>query len=401
MPVDTLPHDHPARKARVAHNQRMMNKEGLITDFANTRRARVASVTLSDAVKAGLKSVSPPDNMGVTKNFNEKTEFSIDWLSVTVWAKADRVIELIKYMNEQYEHLLLDLEESKSAGSGYRRLYIAANNFRLYFEPVNVTDAVHCSVQFSGQTCKAWGIDNMLDMLKMLSNNNIPWAVSRFDTAFDHQEFHTEDFAWLCKNAWDERIKTRVHKKSFRQIEEPHANGYTAYLGSRESEAFLRVYNKHVEGHERFGDEYFTRCEMVYKGDKARALFPELVALPLDQWAGAAGQFLAGFVQVETTWWDEWIGAIGSAWFSVKRAVKTLEKTLRWLDRGVSKSLAVAAAVMAPGYADGAGQWLLELFANGFSKLEARDLKTIQVYQAQVAAGMDEKLLKHMASVKF
>ena len=62
--------------------------------------------------------------------------------------------------------------------------------------------------------------------------------------------------------------------------------GTTVYLGSRESERFVRIYNKHIDG------VNYERLEIEFKGSRAEWIMKELAACPISD----LPQFLNGVV---------------------------------------------------------------------------------------------------------
>lgn len=107
------------------------------------------------------------------------------------------------------------------------------------------------------------------------------WRVTRTDIATD-----VYDTEYTAKDIDKEREEMYTGRSRTRRVHD-EAGGYTLYVGSRESEKMLRVYDKGVEsGLER----RILRFEMEYKGNAA---LPALVAFLDRKWGNFAYDYNA------------------------------------------------------------------------------------------------------------
>lgn len=108
-------------------------------------------------------------------------------------------------------------------------------------------------IELSGQGCMAVGSSNLKSILCGFAPR-----VTRIDLAAD-MECATSPWAFV-DNADAKHIRARGYVTS--------DTGTTVYLGSRKSERYVRVYRYHPP-HPRAA---FLRCEMVFRGDYAKAV---------------------------------------------------------------------------------------------------------------------------------
>lgn len=113
--------------------------------------------------------------------------------------------------------------------------------------------------------------------------------------------------------------------------------GKTAYIGSRKSEKFLRIYDKAAETGDR--SRPWTRFELELKGDSARAASIQMNLLTDLERA----EYIAGLIKALFNPNDETFQAAMKAEAVVLKTVKdTEDKTVRWLLNSVPKTLAKA-----------------------------------------------------------
>jgi phage replication initiation protein len=92
--------------------------------------------------------------------------------------------------------------------------------------------------------------------------------------------------------------------KKFSQVQGTD-RGHTIYGGSRESERFLRIYDKAIEQGDTQGD--YKRCELELKGDVARAVARLLVES--DKWGEIFNGLLTSMVNLPCRSFQAFLGA--------------------------------------------------------------------------------------------
>lgn len=111
--------------------------------------------------------------------------------------------------------------------------------------------------------------------------------------------------------------------------------GKTAYIGSRKSDKFLRIYDKAAESGDR--SRPWTRFELELKGDAARAAAVQVRHMTdLER-----GEYIAGLIKGLFNPDDETFQAAMTAEAVVLQTTKdTQDKTLLWLLNSVAKTMA-------------------------------------------------------------
>jgi DNA relaxase NicK len=131
------------------------------------------------------------------------------------------------------------------------------------------------------------------------------------------------------------------------------ANGWTIYLGSRQSEHMVRIYNKSAES---LGRVDSIRWESEYKGEKANAIFKSLArAVTLDSSVKLLKGYVLGKVQFidrsdknlercnMLDWWLEFVMYLGYERCQVlcEKPVTSIESKVIWIKKQVEKALAL------------------------------------------------------------
>lgn len=281
---------------------------------------------MSDIIKSNTASRSassvnppPPNNMGV--------EFCLHWLAVTFWAAPNVVAEfalhLIGLDVGRYDGLTL-FELKPHGAQGYKRLYVGPLGLRLMAEPSSGGE--HCHLVIPGEVCKTIPPARLTDFQKFAGR----WNITRLDTAFDSTLFAPADI-WQAVEAGD--VRTLAKRKTLKEWRDL-AGGHTVYLGSRTSGRMLRCYKKAENGRD------FTRLEIEYKGERARAVFADLLDTT-EAWAKKAFAHLRDFVDFKRDWWAAFTSGIERAKLVLTRITSSIEKKMEWARRQVAPTLAL------------------------------------------------------------
>jgi len=154
------------------------------------------------------------------------------------------------------------------------------------------------------------------------------------------------------------------------------SDGWTFNLGSRESEHYMRIYNKEAESN---GDMKCRRVESEFKGDKAAYIFDAIAAYD-SCGAGLLGSWLLGkfdfVVKAEKNldrckrleWYQQFVDELATIpqVAIVERVKSSVERKMLWIRKQVSKSLAlIRRATGEAGYDD----YIEEVLLYGRSKM--------------------------------
>ena len=304
---------------------------------------------------------TPRTNRGVDHSHNsktlQKTVFCVDTMRFTVHAERVQIEPLLVLLG-----VAGGLEEIGHGGTGFKVIESGLNGFQLYSEPVG--NGGYFSFNLPGKFLQVLGHDNLIKCWDWLCESGLRFNATRFDIAFDQQEFITAQFVDAHKAGL---IDCRAEK--FKEIDS--SDGHTFYLGSRSSEAMLRVYDK-VDGNS-FGDGVgFTRVELELKGDRALFAALQVFAAPIDQQHLSAAALLNGFVDVATDFWRDFIVTTKTAWLRLRAAVSSVAKIERWINKAVLPSLATLITAKTGGDVDEMASLFHELISAGRSRMSAR-----------------------------
>lgn len=284
----------------------------------------------------------------------ENTRFGIDWLSLTVHARRDQV--------DQFASLLgFDVLTDAGHGSkGFAVVEKGLHGFKLMSCPGGGRD--YCTFVLPGDACDFAGVSRLEDFFCAVRESGFRFNVSRIDLAFDTQAFKAQWFA----RAWREgAIDTSAREA--REVDHLSGAGYTFYLGSRQSESMLRVYNK-LDGYS-FGNDPFTRVELELKGGKALSAAAVLFAMPHEWWVETAGGWLLGFINVNKRWFHKWVSGLSAALLRVQRKAPTIESIKGWIKKQVAPSLALVTGAVSGGDVEQMTLYIRDLLSCGLERL--------------------------------
>ena len=317
-----------------------------------------------------------------------QTVFSVDWLTLTVWADnqvRDDVLSILGYSQRVLE------PSSNGGGRGFRKLSLGDYGFRLYEIPVSESKdggLDYWTIDLPGQSCAWVGLEKIIDAMSVVMDRADRWRCTRIDVAFDTQAFTVEQF-WDVVGAAEGDFKTYVHRDNIEQWHSASGSGNTVYMGAAGSLSRLRVYKKQIEDSEVFGQEYFTRAELVVRRDRASALLVKLMYLPLEDWAETCMGFLRGFVDLGAEWWQTWLQGVDQFRISFQQPTPTIDKIQGWLVHQVAPSLAAWVKARHPdGEKDSILSDVLALFREGVSRHMRKHIGIIENYRRYVQSGL-------------
>jgi hypothetical protein len=154
------------------------------------------------------------------------------------------------------------------------------------------------------------------------------------------------------KEAWSQGnvVKYGTQSKIIQNFKDdddgiPQPVGETLSIGSRSSDAYVRIYDKAAQQGE---DGIHTRCEVELKDRKAEAAAAVilggadllgLIVSVIDFRDRGADSNVSRCPRLD--WWDEWVGSVKRVRFSVTKVlVVTVERVFEWVRKQVAPSLA-------------------------------------------------------------
>jgi DNA relaxase NicK len=276
----------------------------------------------------------------ITPDTDRGVEFSIDWLTLTVFCSVSAAISIYDKVLKQF---LGNLQIDKFGFAGYKQSLLGLNGFRIFHDLRTKEERV--TFVIPGQACQAIYSYQFIDLMAVIEDMGYRYNVTRLDLAFDHELFTPLD-VWQAAHE-EGIIRTDAKRSSFVITSSPWAEDdrgdlgtNTVYIGSRSSERMLRVYDKRG----------YTRVELELKGKRAKAVSTHLFHADPDSWYSLAMGHLMDFVTVNCAWWESFTGACKRAYMKITAAAEySVEKLVAWVDRQVGGALHVIREVLGEG----------------------------------------------------
>lgn len=222
---------------------------------------------------------------------------------------------------------------------GYRRMILCSiPGVRIFRDPLDGSGHIH--VRMTGEVCEAIGVSGVLAVAAVGE-----CSPTRLDFALDVVHPDCPSPAAIYDEFAADRSRFRTYLKSATLMRSTDG-GSTCYLGSRESETYVRIYDRRDTG---------QRFEVELKGARALAAFQALRAA-----GDAAGAVMVAhvrravdFVQAVAdavtraplqAWWADVVGSFSVAPV-VPAVMRTIERAREWVRRscaGTFKGLLMA-----------------------------------------------------------
>lgn len=174
-----------------------------------------------------------------------------------------------------------------------------------------------------------------------------------------------------------------THLQSWDWIENSDG-GATAYLGSRSSDAYIRVYRKYAESN---NPDAGVRWELQTRATKAQALAAVVVTdpEPATAFLGALRGLIdfracAGMAQKYRApmlpWWAQLVADAERITLSVPQPGATLAEKMEWLHRQVAPTMGLMAVAQERGYLADPG-WIERLLEHGQDRLTLKHMALV------------------------
>lgn len=288
---------------------------------------------------AGEGLVAPPaSNTGAQRTTDQPTanRVLVDWVSFTVKASVDQVCGFLG-MDEWVE---LD-----RGGLGYRRCRVAGA-VRVYYDG-GPDMGTHVVIPGSGcRELEARGV--VRDWRKWIGEVlAFGGKITRLDVAWDDVEGMLDLLRML------EYVRRRYVVTRFRRWKvdisgtfDGSERGMTLTFGSRQSNTYVRIYDK---GGEQGVCGHWVRVELELKDDRAQCAAETLYHRGISEFAGIL-RSAVDFVEpsndsnrrrwAPAAWWARFLGFAEKARLAVAPVVRSLERTVAWIERQVAPALA-------------------------------------------------------------
>ena len=311
-----------------------------------------------------LGSPPPPSDTGV------EITAGVHWLTLTIWGGSVPEVEALVVSHFFAGHAGESLWELMGGARYFDARYeLAGYDVTIYAGPAGKRrgSEEYLSIEIKGSALERLGSDGLKSLMTDLS---VRWQVtsSRIDVALDGAPFTPEWFEDQCEAG---NLRSRVKRApesewlSGSWTRSGQKRNRTVYLGSRQSDKHLRVYDRRG----------FTRCELECKRDAATALVRILDSIAVEEWPAILTGAVDSFCAIVDSSGDPnitraphlppWAALVrGSTGLSLalpKRPV-TFESKMDWIERSVSPTMSALVEVLGPV----AGQaWLNDVIRHG------------------------------------
>lgn len=310
--------------------------------------------------------------LGNKSTLKNKLKASIDWIAFTstILTSVREMMEFLGYKEEDFQLL-------PKGANGYSKVYrlngypvsvMAEGNEGMGIHVVVAGSAIEDMLQHYQNTLVSntpFGVRavslsdfNSTVMLEFLRDiKRIGW-LTRLDLAVDDlggQFFSVEDFREHL-NHLEVVSKFRTFRDVYESTLSRESTGHTIYLGSRQSEVMLRLYDKQLEQNRRAEKEEdkipypWVRWELELKNQRANIAADYLIQrMSLGE---VITEILNNYVRVVVLddsnrsrcsmhpVWEKFLGTVKKLTLYVEEAKKTIEEKRRWIVRSVMPTLA-------------------------------------------------------------
>lgn len=287
--------------------------------------------------------------------------FCLDWVAFTL-----KSFDLSGVCDVIFKRPLTDFVRRDVRYYGYRSLYMLGA-IRVYADG-GENKGVHVDLTGLGVRqfeCDYFGGDVSKWADFMATIFDYGGSFSRIDGAFD-QRFQTESEMIFTYDMVSSALKTKDFKSQWRGSEErisfkhtedgPVFGGRSYYIGVRgKSATYACLYDKRLEREAKgyVVDGEWLRFEVRWAQERANKV-AELISsgVPIGTWLrGVVGHYISFLDpnddgagnksrRSNVAWWDEFLCGVGKLRITAQKVQKTVHDTARWIDKGVSMTLA-------------------------------------------------------------
>jgi hypothetical protein len=312
-------------------NQNTVDKD-IITFSENfSKRA------LAGDENALFENLPPLVNKGV-----EFIETGIDYLEFTVYTYKERAIDLYNSVFREYlGDLILD-----GSTRHYNDRYINGRGFFMGCNPKN-TPILHTHWTFPGSICQELPYMLWQKFINETYLQDIKIKCTRLDIRADYCNFTPYD---IYKSIQEGKARTWAKRETLQLIENPNEldelgniGTATVYIGSRNSDRFMRVYNLHG----------FTRTELQMRKDISNYYFEYLLKTDEKEFTNKSMAIIQEFITIDEDYWQIFTDGISRAFMKINpQEDKTLLALDKWLKIQVSTVLYLLIAIKGTRYLD-------------------------------------------------
>jgi DNA relaxase NicK len=311
----------------------------------------------------------------------------VDYLRVILpISRSDYTLEAIDLLLKDYLSVALDFSEDipYSCGRKFAKGHRNHDNTCILGYNFSSDDTGEAILNISGASLARLSIDRLHSFMRTFYD--LGAHCTRIDIAVD-------DFTKSYFNY--EKLQSALQSGNFSgarlsnySCKYDGNNGWLVTVGKRSNSVYRRFYNKSVESKGQI-DSY--RFETEYKNDHSKTIFNTICTLDLDAVLDFTSQLIGGSVDFidrsqadrasrspRLPWWENFIQILGgSLRWSVPRVARTIEKSIKWVQKQVASTLAVISECK--GF-DWFEKWLQESIEAGHRRFKPLHFNRIENY---------------------
>lgn len=259
-------------------------------------------------------------------------EFGIDYAKFTIYTDKLGAMEIYSKI---FADILGDLI-LEGRTKHYQERYINGGGFSLNANPARKSGfKTYAQFNMPGSICQLIPLEKFTQLAQLCQQEGIFLTCTRLDIRIDNCPFEPLEIA---KDIEEGRVESRAQRDTLKKFDQPFDTnelgemGTTGmYLGSRESEKFLRIYDKHG----------FTRLELECKGEASDTYFYILQQSTWDFETLAMG-FILDFIRVDSDNWRRFSTGFKRAYAITKTfSDPTLERLEKFMVLQASNALGI------------------------------------------------------------
>lgn len=337
--------------------------------------------------------VEPPlANRGVESTRDNSLSACVDWLSVTFLDEKDWTVVCDVFGLD--DGLFIEVERGRY---GYRKMYFY-NNISILCDG---REDMGIHIELSGQGCRYFESQSSLDweelFVRLVTDYKFVTNIKRIDLAIDDTigYFKITQAITNVKRGQTVSIFRKARRISNLDIANGGEFGHTLYFGSPSSSIMFRFYDKLAEmkaKKKQFDNEidFWNRIELSAYDDRA-----EVIVQVLAEETISVGNIVKGllyrYVKFKRKsskdsnkyrwplqpWYKKFLDDVEPLRITKKSPDKSIQKTFKWVNKSVIKSL----AMLAISFDKNTDEMLTDFIQDGQDKLSSLDWQIIDDFK--------------------
>jgi len=334
------------------------------------------------------EALPPVSNTGVVN-----TNIVLDYLSFTVPFEQANFDKLHSLFDKA------DVNVLTYGGMGYQSSATILDGGKMFWHSERREMGIHVRLNPKSLGMIATTPIGMLNIIYDLKGK-----ITRFDLAFDDRsgllnldEIHEKILAGDVVTRW-----RKVSRISGAGVGTSRKTGDTVNVGTRQSDAFLRIYDKKLERETKGVDvsniEWWVRVELELKGDKANEFSSILAQTAFGKSQKSAGQLCASLLwgmidfkdrdQSDTnksrwptsSFWRKFVGQASKMKLSIVEHEKTIDDSKEWIDKIVGPTLAMIMLTVLDDDGNSGYDFIMDCIKRGENRMTKEQQMRLQLY---------------------